>query len=144
MKYAIKMKDRSVSIMTLLTDTTIEAEIDKFHQDIKDQIVSHREITDDKIPQDRTFRDAWTDDLPTDSIDVDVNKAKELHKVKLRALRKPLLEALDVDYQKADEAGDLTKKSQIASKKQALRDVTKVALPDDLEDLKDFIPDILK
>ena len=39
-------------------------------------------------------------------------------------VRKPLLEALDIDYQRADEAGDASKKTEIATKKQALRDVT--------------------
>ena len=57
-------------------------------------------------------------------IAVNIPKAKELQKERFRQVRKPLLEALDIDYQRADEAGDASKKTEIATKKQALRDVT--------------------
>ena len=57
-------------------------------------------------------------------IGVNIAKAKELQKERFRQVRKPLLEALDIDYQRADEAGDTSKKTEIATKKQALRDVT--------------------
>ena len=39
-------------------------------------------------------------------IGVNIPKAKELQKERFRQVRKPLLEALDIDYQRADEAGD--------------------------------------
>jgi hypothetical protein len=102
----------------------------------------HRIVDAAKLPSDRTFRDAWTDDFDTDTVDVDITKAKEIRKNHLRELRKPLLEALDIDFMRALEQGKST--ISITSKKQALRDITKVSLPDDLEALKDFIPDILK
>ena len=57
-------------------------------------------------------------------IGVNIPKAKELQKERFRQVRKPLLDALDIDYQRADEAGDASKKTEIATKKQALRDVT--------------------
>tara|TARA_B100000427_G_C15351389_1_gene525651 strand:+ start:100 stop:372 length:273 start_codon:yes stop_codon:yes gene_type:complete len=57
-------------------------------------------------------------------IGVNIAKAKELQKERFRQVRKPLLESLDIDYQRADEAGDASKKTEIATKKQALRDVT--------------------
>ena len=57
-------------------------------------------------------------------IGVNIPKAKELQKERFRQVRKPLLEALDIDYQRADEAGDASKKTEVATKKQALRDVT--------------------
>ena len=57
-------------------------------------------------------------------IGVNIAKAKELQKERFRQVRKPLLDALDIDYQRADEAGDASKKTEIATKKQALRDVT--------------------
>lgn len=53
-------------------------------------------------------------------IQVNIDKAKELTKEKLREDRKPLLEALDVEFIKAQETGLDT--SDIVSKKQALRD----------------------
>lgn len=95
------------------------------------------------IPSDRTFRNAW-EHCPIKGAKVSVPKAKAIHLEKLRSFRTPKLAALDIEYQKADEAGDTQAKKTIAAKKQALRDVTKAVLPDDLDALKNFIPDILK
>ena len=53
-------------------------------------------------------------------IQVNINKAKEITKDKLRAERKPLLESLDVQFQRALETGADT--TDIVAKKQALRD----------------------
>ena len=47
-------------------------------------------------------------------------KARELHKTRIRDARGSKLQELDVEYQKAQEAGSDT--STIVSKKQALRD----------------------
>ena len=47
-------------------------------------------------------------------------KAREIHKEKIRVARKPLLEALDIEFQKALETGAST--TDIIAKKQALRD----------------------
>jgi hypothetical protein len=55
-------------------------------------------------------------------ITIDIPKAKEIRKEQLRQERKPLLEQLDVDYMRAQEAGDIT--SSIVQKKQRLRDIT--------------------
>jgi len=57
-------------------------------------------------------------------IGVNIAKAKEIQKERFRQVRKPLLEALDIEYQRADEANDSSKKAEVATKKQALRDVT--------------------
>jgi len=53
---------------------------------------------------------------------VDMAKAREIHKLKIRTARKPKLEELDVEFQRAIETNDDTKKAEIAVKKQALRD----------------------
>jgi uncharacterized protein YdaT len=53
-------------------------------------------------------------------IQVNINKAKEITKNKFREERKPLLESLDVQFQRALETGADT--SDIVAKKQALRD----------------------
>ena len=47
-------------------------------------------------------------------------KAKEIHKTNIREARKPLLESLDVEFQKALETGAST--TDIIAKKNALRD----------------------
>ena len=55
-------------------------------------------------------------------IQVNINKAKEITKEKLREERKPLLEKLDVDFQRALETGADT--TAIVAEKQRLRDIT--------------------
>lgn len=94
---------------------------------------------------DRTFRNAWKHD--GDKVDVDMPKAREIHKDNLRLLRAPKLAALDIEYQRADERGDVARKVEIAVQKQALRDVTNAAGIDAAqtpEELKAAIPDALK
>tara|TARA_B100001093_G_C26633444_1_gene929922 strand:- start:42 stop:302 length:261 start_codon:yes stop_codon:yes gene_type:complete len=51
---------------------------------------------------------------------IDMAKAREIHKENIRAVREPLLSALDIEYQRATEtSADI---SAIVAKKQALRD----------------------
>ena len=57
-------------------------------------------------------------------IKINIDKAKEIQKDKLRVARKPLLEKLDVDFVRALELGGDT--ASIAAQKQALRDVTNI------------------
>lgn len=96
-----------------------------------------RIIDADKIPADRTFRNAWTDDLNTETVDIDLEKAKDIWKDKLRQERAPLLSALDVDFMKAIESGNATKQEEIAEKKQELRDITD--LVNNAETLEDIV-----
>ena len=53
-------------------------------------------------------------------ITTDMAKAREIHKNNIREARKPLLESLDIEFQKAQETSADT--SAIIAKKQALRD----------------------
>jgi len=53
---------------------------------------------------------------------VDITKAKEITKDRLRVERKPLLEAQDILFMQAQESGADT--SDIATEKQRLRDIT--------------------
>ena len=78
------------------------------------------------------------------SISINITKAKAIKLDTFRAERAPKLEALDVAFMRAFEKADTAECARIAAEKQALRDVTKVTLPDDLTALKDFKPDILK
>ena len=56
-------------------------------------------------------------------ITVSIPKAKDITKDRLRADRKPLLEAEDIKFMKAQEAGDDT--TAIVTEKNRLRDITK-------------------
>lgn len=58
-------------------------------------------------------------------ITVNLNKAKDITKDRLRVERKPLLEALDVQFQRALETGAPT--TEIVAEKQRLRDITLLA-----------------
>ena len=51
---------------------------------------------------------------------INMAKAKEIHKENIRAVREPLLSALDIEFQRALETGAST--TDIVAKKQALRD----------------------
>tara|TARA_R100001086_G_scaffold28094_1_gene12966 strand:- start:2096 stop:2362 length:267 start_codon:yes stop_codon:yes gene_type:complete len=53
-------------------------------------------------------------------ISTDMTKAREIHKNKIREAREPLLNALDIEFQKALETGAST--TDIVAKKNALRD----------------------
>lgn len=89
------------------------------------------------VPQDRSFRAAWQ--FNGDAVEVDMVTAKAIHKDKLRAERKPLLDALDVEFMRTLEQGQAT--TAITAKKQALRDITDdiridaAATPEDLKAL---------
>jgi hypothetical protein len=69
------------------------------------------------------FYDAW--EMDESSVTVNMDKAKELTKNRLRAERTPLLAAQDVAFQRALEAGSDT--TAIVAEKQRLRDLTDLA-----------------
>lgn len=73
-------------------------------------------VEPESIPA-RTFRDAWKADLS-----VDMAKAREIHRNRIRAMRAPLLADLDVAFMRAVEKGDSAAIAAIAAKKQGLRD----------------------
>ena len=72
------------------------------------------------VPSDRHFRGAWS--LSGTVISEDMTKAKEIFKDKIREVRAPLLEAEDVTYMKALEAGDSDAQAASVAAKNALRD----------------------
>ena len=73
-------------------------------------------------------------------ITVNQTKATEITKEAIRAYRKPLLEALDVDYTRATEVGADT--SQIVADKQVLRDMTDTADGKNVDELKAIIDNL--
>ena len=72
------------------------------------------------VPSDRHFRGAWS--LSGTVISEDMTKAKEIFKDKIREVRAQLLEAEDVTYMKALEAGDSDAQAASVTAKNALRD----------------------
>ena len=81
-------------------------------------------VQDYELPQaDNDFFNAW--ELANGVVTVNLAKAKEITKQRLRAERAPLLDAQDVLYMRALEAGQDT--TAIVAEKQRLRDVTSLA-----------------
>ena len=78
-------------------------------------------VQDSELPQaDNDFFDAW--ELANGVVTVNIDKAKDITKARLRAEREPLLAAQDVLFQRALETqADV---SAIVAEKQRLRDVT--------------------
>jgi hypothetical protein len=58
------------------------------------------------------------------SIQVNMSKARDIWRDEWRQARKPLLEDLDVEFMRATESADQAKQTEVAAKKQELRDVT--------------------
>lgn len=83
------------------------------------RIVEHSSLPN----QHNDFYDAW--EMDETSVTVNLAKAKEITKNRLRAERAPLLAAQDVAFQRALENGADT--SAIVAEKQRLRDITKLA-----------------
>lgn len=134
--------DGGISVIIPAEAARLKGESDaKFAARIRDKDVpadaANVQIVDEAdIPTDRTFRNAWKQcpkGLPT----VDMEKARDIHRDRLRAIRKPKLENLDVEFMRAVEGGKST--TEIAAAKQALRDITKdpaidaAKTPDDLK-----------
>lgn len=91
---------------------------------------------------DRAYRDAWVTDGKT--VSVDMAKAREVHKDKLRDLRAPLLAAADVEMLKAYK--DRALQDTIEAKRQQLRDVTTdpmIAAARTPNELRAAIPSVL-
>lgn len=81
-------------------------------------------VSSSDLPEaDNDFFNAW--ELADDKVTVNLDKAKELTKERLRAERKPLLEAQDVAFQRALEEGKPT--DAIVAEKQRLRYITTLA-----------------
>jgi len=142
-KYRIDMKDGSVAIMQVVDGHTVAECLAKWIDPDKSNVLGYDPIAIDesKLPPDRIFRKAWV--KHTDGTIIEhLEKSKEIKKEQFRQYRKPLLEALDLEFMKALENGLDTQ--PITAKKQELRDVTKISLPNNIEELKGFIPEILK
>jgi hypothetical protein len=78
-------------------------------------------VQDSELPQaDNDFFNAW--ELADGVVTVNLDKAKELTKKRLRAEREPLLAAQDVLFQRAQETGADT--TAIVAEKTRLRNVT--------------------
>lgn len=81
--------------------------------------VLYKIINVSELPTDREFRNAWSCDADM-NLTIDMEKARDVWRDKIRIARKPKLAELDVQYMRAQEAGEDT--SAIVATKNKLRD----------------------
>ena len=99
----------------------------------------------DTIPNDRTFRNSWVTEQGK-SVEIDLAKAKDVAKDKVRQARTPKFAELDISYQRADEAGDADAKAAVVVKKQTARDATadtKITNADSVDNLKTGMNEVI-
>jgi len=87
-------------------------------KDVPDGVTSYI-VDHSSLPIDTDFQNAWV--YKDGKVEVDLAKAKEVHKEYIRRERQEKLAALDIEFQQALETGDT---SAVVAKKQALRDAT--------------------
>jgi len=157
MKIIVARNDGSVSVMALLGDAAeaehlahdqldviVQAEIAQWPDDLRQSAVSWRAVSDEEIPEDRTFRGAWRAGSGYTGIEIDMDHCRAIWKDNMRVARAPKLAKLDLEFQRAMETGTSTK--NIIARKQALRDVTKlpsIEAATSPDDLKSVWPDVL-
>jgi hypothetical protein len=113
-----KGKDGSVAIMHLVDGADEDGAVKKFLACHEGQY-EDTYLTDLSIPEDYTYRDAWT--LQEYKIVVDKKKAMQIHLDRLRIIRNKKLEELDRDQLRY--LSDSVKLAEIEAKKQVLRDL---------------------
>jgi hypothetical protein len=59
-------------------------------------------------------------------LNIDVNRALDVHKTQIRTKREILFKDLDIQFMRALEVGNTTLSAEIGAKKQALRDITDI------------------
>lgn len=133
-RFIIERSDGSVAVMHIVDPkATPEACIAKWSDAEKTRVVGVQPAG--YIPEDRTFRNAWK--LDGSKVDVDMTKARDVWRDKMRVARAPLLAAADIEISRA--VKDPARIDLIEAKRQVLRDVTAdpaietAATPDDLK-----------
>jgi len=128
----VHQKQGEPLVITMLTetfssDTDEKAAYEEYARNrLTDPAISWEVLPISTASGDRYFRDAW-EYIPganpgdTGTIGVDMTIARAIIRDHVRELRKPMLEALDVEVLRAQETGDDT--TDIVRRKQQLRDL---------------------
>ena len=132
MKYIYTRPDGGITLVCAAPKENIELILgnmtdEEYIDHIKDRSFPEgntkwREITDNDIPQDYEFRDAWCDVTDDSKIDIDLVKAKEIKLTNLRQVRDLELKKTDQEFIVSLSKGEST--TDIEAKKQILRDAT--------------------
>lgn len=146
----IKLSDGTVGRCQYYREDTsaeaILAELDK--TDFGDGLTVltwRRTASVNDFPHADAFKEAWQDD--GNSVTINMSKARELHRNRLRKMRAPIMVNVDIEQKRALVANDRQAVNALEAKLQALRDVTidpRIDAAQTPEELKAVIPDILK
>lgn len=132
------MPDGSVAVTLFPGDgSDLQDRLDRLKEVHPEYFENCRLTTVNNIPKDRIFRGAWTDANPTDTVDIDLDKAKEIHLARVREVRNSELTKTDPEFIKALSKGDSTK--EIEATKQALRDIPQNLDVSKIETVEDLI-----
>lgn len=82
--------------------------------------VDWRVIKKGEVPEDRTYRDAWEDDGK--AVTINIEKAKEIQRNRIRGERIAALQELDGEWMKAFGQGDTAEAARIEAERQQWRD----------------------
>lgn len=102
---------------------------------------SESKIYEDWQLPEAEFINAWTIDAT-----IDLERAKDVWRNKMRPIRDARLKQLDLEWMRAMELGDSAKASVVATQKQELRDITKrdeLKYAKSLAEVKAFWPAVL-
>lgn len=139
-------EDGSVRITQMIDDTIdVEAEADRVaasHPELTFRFIGKMSETGIAI---NYFYGALVLDK-NNKFAYDMIKARNIWRDILRRLREPKLLELDLQYQIADEAGDVEAKAAIVAKKKILRDCTSdpaIEAAKSLNDLRRTLPELL-
>lgn len=143
-----KLPSGGIAITTLVDATDAKAEAAKLLENglvAADWTVDH--VRDDEhhfVVEDVAFFEALT--AGDGQITLDMDKARDIWRGKLREARALKLTELDVAWQRADEDGDEVAKKKVVASKKALRDLPAdpaLTTAKSVADFRAFWPDIL-
>jgi hypothetical protein len=137
---AIKTNQGGLALTTPSVDSLNEEGLANLASKVLSTATKYKIIDSNQLPLvDAMFFDC----IEYDALVPNISLAKTIWYDAFRQARAPLLAALDIEFMRAVESGDTALQSEIAGKKQALRDVTSIELPDTLEGIKATWPEIL-
>lgn len=130
MRIVFKNQDGSCGVIIPAADW--EGTLEELAEKDVPEGLSWRLCNLEDIPSDRAFRDAWTDDNLTNTVDVDMVKARDIHMGRIRDARDMKLKELDVETMRG---------LDVQAQKQLLRDIpqnldlTTATTPDELKSI---------
>jgi biotin carboxylase len=115
-------KEAIERVLGPLTQEQYEAHV--MERSIPSNAINVKFITDENIPANREFRNAWVDITDDNNVNICCNKAKELKLEELRRVRNAKLAETDMEFTRAIESDDADLISAVKAKRTALRNAT--------------------